>query len=233
MHMLKLFLTLIFIALIGCKIPQDPEGTLKRVQGGTMRVGVSDNEPWVIKGPNGEPSGVEVELVRQFAKELNAKVEWDWGSVEEHMEALKHYELDLVIGGITEATPWKKEVGMTRPYFTSRIVVGVSPSATLPQDIEGKKVIVPQSGAVAAYVKDAGGIPVRIKDPSQVNGLMAAPEWQLKRLGLTPSKIELHQDKHVMAVPNGENAWVMRLEEFLHSHGSQITKRLKQQETME
>lgn len=231
--MLKFFLIIIPIAFIGCEIPQDPEGTLKRVQGGTMRVGVSDSKPWVIKGPNGQPSGVEVELVRRFAKGLNAKIEWDWGSVEEHMEALKHYELDLVIGGLTEATPWKKEVGTTRPYFTSRIVVGVSPSATLPQDIEGKKVTVPQSGAVAAYVKEAGGIPVRIKDLSKANGLIAAPEWQLERLGLTPSKIELHKEKHVMAVPNGENAWVMRLEEFLHSHSPQVAKRLKQQETVE
>ena len=94
-------------------------------------------------------------------------------------------------------------------------------------------VMVPQSGAVAAYVKDAGGIPVRIKDPSQAIGLMAAPEWQLRQFGLTLSRIELHKEKQVMAVPNGENAWVMRLEEFLHSHSSQVAERLKQQETIQ
>lgn len=233
MHGFKLALLLTCLVLTGCKIPEDPEGTLERVRGGTMRVGVSDNPPWVSKGPEGEPSGVEVELARELANRLNARIEWDWGSVETHMEALKHFELDLVIGGMTEATPWKKEVGITRSYFSSRIVVGVSSSAALPRDIEGKRVFVPRSGGLAAHVRELGGIPVRIKDKPRVNGLLAAPEWQLKRLGLVPSEIEIHEEKRVMATPPGENAWLMRLEEFLHSRQSHARALLERQETLE
>jgi hypothetical protein len=36
--------------------------------------------------------------VRQFANSLGANIDWIWGSQEEHLEALKHHELDLAIG---------------------------------------------------------------------------------------------------------------------------------------
>ena len=54
---------------VGCNFPRDRSHTLSRVSGGTMRVGVVENEPWV-KRVNGQPAGVEVTLVRQFANSL-------------------------------------------------------------------------------------------------------------------------------------------------------------------
>jgi polar amino acid transport system substrate-binding protein len=54
-------------AVAGCDFPADPEGTLDRVSGGTMRVGVIEDPPWVILEDGREPAGMEPELVRQFA----------------------------------------------------------------------------------------------------------------------------------------------------------------------
>jgi len=43
-----------------------------------MRVGLVEHPPWVVR-TNGEPRGVEVELVRQFANGLGTTPEWHWG----------------------------------------------------------------------------------------------------------------------------------------------------------
>ena len=137
---------ILLIAVNGC-MPRDPDGTLKRVRGGTMRVGGSVREPWTRMEPGG-PAGVEVSLVREFAAELDAKTEWVPGSESTLMEALEQRQLDLVIGGLTDDTPWKDRVGLTGIYLKT--------------------------------------------DP---------PE----------------RARHVMAVPPGENEWLLALERFLYA----------------
>ena len=95
-------------------MPRDPEGTLKKVeQRRTIRVGLVENAPWVIRSGD-QPLGVEPQLVRDLAASLGAAPEWHWGSEQEHMEALETYDLDLVIGGLESNTPWSKKIGLTR-----------------------------------------------------------------------------------------------------------------------
>lgn len=66
----------VVMAVTGCSgIPVDPEGTLGRASGGTLRVGMSQEKPWTaVEG--GERSGVEVRLVEEFAAGVGAEVEW-------------------------------------------------------------------------------------------------------------------------------------------------------------
>ena len=94
-------------------LPRDPKETLRTVQTRPMRVGLVEHAPWVIR-TTGEPAGVEVDLVRQFAAALGTTPEWNWGGEQEQLEALEEYQLDLVIGGFTDRTPWRKYVGLTR-----------------------------------------------------------------------------------------------------------------------
>lgn len=108
------------LLLTGCAshYPADPHHTLSQVTGGTLRVGVSHNEPFTsVTGPT--PSGREVELVRDYAATLDAEVDWSQGGEEELVGKLEHGQLDLIIGGLTNKTPWKKKVGLTRPYTTT------------------------------------------------------------------------------------------------------------------
>jgi polar amino acid transport system substrate-binding protein len=109
-----LFLLLIMSACVaGCSdLPRDPKETLRRVQGGRLRVGLVEHPPWVVR-TEGEPAGAEVALVRQFATEVGAMPEWHWGGEQQQMEALRYYQLDLLIGGTTDETPWSKYVGLT------------------------------------------------------------------------------------------------------------------------
>ncbi|MBT2594147.1 transporter substrate-binding domain-containing protein [Arthrobacter sp. ISL-72] len=104
----------------GTSFPADPDGTLDRVSGGVLRVGASENDDWVTVAASGEPEGSEPALIREFASRLGAEIKWSVGT--EHVLAadLKHGELDLVIGGLNDETPWEKEAGLTRPYTESK-----------------------------------------------------------------------------------------------------------------
>ncbi len=112
-----LLVALAVVALAGCQIPSDPDGTLERARGGELRVGASVHDPWVrLEGSR--PAGVEPHLVEGFARELGARVTWRVGGEEALVRALAEGELDVVVGGITKRSPWKKEVAPTRPFAT-------------------------------------------------------------------------------------------------------------------
>lgn len=130
--------------LAGCDdYPKDPAGTLSRVRGGTLYAGITENPPWAVT-ENGKASGIEVHLVEEFARSLDAKVQWSEISGPAAMRKLEERKLDIVVGGFLESDPWKSRVGFSRAY--------------------------------------------------------------------------LHGTKHVMAVPKGENAWLVALEKFLSEH---------------
>jgi polar amino acid transport system substrate-binding protein len=202
------------LLLAGCALPRDPEGTLERVEGGTLRAGITEADPWTrVEG--GRPAGVEVALVRDFARRLSAEVEWIQGSEEELVGALVEGELDLLVGGLTRDTPWSKEVALTRPYATSRVLVGVPRSSGAPRDLEGVRIAVERGDEVAGMLKDEGAVPVRVADLAGARAPAAAQEWRLLELGLVPTSFELHTADHVMAAPLGENAFLVRLERHL------------------
>ena len=97
--------------------PRDPEGTFDRAAGGVLRVGATDAPPWIERAPDGSAHGPEAVLVQEFADSIGARIEWRWGSVDEHLEALERHELDLVAAGLLGSSPWSKRVGMTRPWL--------------------------------------------------------------------------------------------------------------------
>ena len=51
---------------------------------------------------------------------LGADIEWVSGTEHVLAEELKHGELDLVIGGLNDKTPWAQHGGLTRVYAESR-----------------------------------------------------------------------------------------------------------------
>ena len=147
----------VFLALAvgACDLPRDPEGTLERVQGSSMRVGITDSPPWTVV-TDGEPQGVEPALLEELARDLDAEIEWVDGSESEILEEIEEGHLDVAIGGFTADNPWSKKVTFIQPYFT------------------------------------------------------------------------LGEDQHVMAVPHGENAWIVRVERFLRSELDRIPQLLRE-----
>jgi len=99
-------------------IPRDPNGTLDRVRGGILRVAVSHNPPFTDALGEGDPTGTEVEIVRAFAEKLDAAVEFTLGGEESLVEDMHLGKHDLLIGGLTDKSPWFDKVALTGPYLT-------------------------------------------------------------------------------------------------------------------
>lgn len=223
-----IFLLLVCLGGLSCSnLPRDPKETLRSVQGGRLRVGLVEHPPWVVR-TGSEPAGAEVELTREFARELGATPEWHWGSEQQQMEALEHYQLDLLLGGVTNDTAWKKYVGLTSPYYESRIMVGVPASSPVPQSVKGMQVYVKSGEATALYLARKDAVPVPVDDLAQAHGAVAAPDWQLEQLGLNKTEINLHTEQHVLVAPPGENGFIKRLDEFLYRQRNAVKGLLQQ-----
>jgi divalent metal cation (Fe/Co/Zn/Cd) transporter len=67
---------------LACDLPRDPEGTLGRARGGTLRVGAVEAPPYLRLGGGDEATGPEADLVRAFAESIGARVEWSWGALD-------------------------------------------------------------------------------------------------------------------------------------------------------
>lgn len=113
---------LLLLAGCGVTLPTDPEGTLERVEGGFLRVGVSPHPPWTdAAGPGTDestPGGTEVDLLVRFAEQLDAEVQWTVGGEEDLIAELAAGRLDVVVGGLTAKSPWASHAALTRPYIT-------------------------------------------------------------------------------------------------------------------
>ncbi|MDD9208220.1 transporter substrate-binding domain-containing protein [Georgenia sp. 10Sc9-8] len=115
-------LALLALVLGACSltVPTDPGGTLDRVREGRLRVGVSVNEPWTAWPSDAEePTGIEPDLVREFADHLDAEVTWTRGGEEALMRLLEAEELELVVGGLTATSPWADSASLSAVYTRS------------------------------------------------------------------------------------------------------------------
>lgn len=105
------------VSLVGCgaTIPADPDGTLQTVSGGDLRVGISPDEG--LTDVSGDvPTGPLVDLVHAFAESVDADVDWTIDGEETLVGMMEEDKLDLVVGGLTDQTPWIDRVGVTRGY---------------------------------------------------------------------------------------------------------------------
>jgi polar amino acid transport system substrate-binding protein len=209
----------------GCGLPRDPDGTLDRVRGGVVRIGVSESRPWVVLGSSGV-GGVEAGLVRDWADGLRARVEWVQGSENELLQALERRELDLVITGLTADSPWSGQVGFTRAYFTETYRVGLPPGAEASPNWRGATVAFdPGRPLLAAYLRSAGADPLPAEKPAPGTPV-AGPEWRLQKAGLSPVGKKLSTARHAIATAAGENALLLDLDRFLAAHESEVPARL-------
>jgi polar amino acid transport system substrate-binding protein len=215
---------LALVALSACEFPRDTEGTLDRVRGGVLRVGVVEHEPWVSTG-EGRPTGVEVTLIDGFAREVGAEVEFTTGSEEELIGALREGGLDLVAGGMTKRSPWKEEASPTRPFATSRLVFGLPEGAGEPEAV----VVERGSEAIGLVERKLDARPEPVEDLHDARGRPAAVhEWLLDELGLRAGE-ELQSDEHVMFVRMGENAFQVELERYLEANRDRVPQLLEQE----
>ena len=210
------------VALSACQFPRDPDGTLDRASGGTIRVGVGQRMPWA--GWDGDrPVGAEVDLVTAMARRLHARLEWARGSDEELLQALEKRALDVVAAGLEAKSPWGSTVSFTRSFLTTRSVLAVGPGVPAPRRLHDVTVAAPPDGADAALLREHGAHVVaedRRDVPRLVEDWQLGPE--LRRTG-----VKLMEVKHVLALPLGENAWLLRVNRLLEGSAERARRSLR------
>ena len=215
-------LALAALALVGCQIPQDTDGTTNRIERDhVLRAGISESDPFVILEPGRPPAGAEVRLVERFARTLGARVEWVEGSEEENVDALK--AIDVMASALTSKSGWKKEVAFTRPYLTTEMVVGVPVGSSFPTKLVNVRVAAEKGTEEVGLAERKTDAVVAPTDQLKPGAPAAVGDWLLADLRLMPMTV-LKKDQHVMAVKNGENELLVRLERFLLNRESQIRR---------
>jgi polar amino acid transport system substrate-binding protein len=233
MGKMLLFLGVV-IAFAGCQFPRDPEGTLNRVTGGVMHVGVSQSEPWVRTEGGKEPGGVEVELLERFARTIDARIEWVHGSESDLMDALHGRKLDVVIAGLTRRSEWQRIAALTRPYLTTKVVIAAPDQRTadeLSEDLGGRRIAVEANSPEAAKLSmDTDAVPREVDDPAKAAGPVVVDDFLLDDLGLVATDAELDEHEHCMAVAMGENAFLVKLDRFLLDREREASQILEREE---
>jgi polar amino acid transport system substrate-binding protein len=121
MHFRPLLTSTLLLA-VACGLPRDPEGTLDRLRGGTLRVGFVVDTPWVTEAGHGA-GGIEGAIAAELARGLGARIAWTHASETPLLIALHDGDLDLVIAGLTRDSPWAAKASFTRPYYVDTTTV--------------------------------------------------------------------------------------------------------------
>src|SRR5881275_14521 len=104
------------IGTASCGLPRDPDKTSERIASThELRVGFTGNAPWTDDS-GAVPRGIEPDLARRFAATIGAHVAWTRVSETTLVQALKHHELELVIGGFDKKTQWSSTAGVSQPF---------------------------------------------------------------------------------------------------------------------
>jgi polar amino acid transport system substrate-binding protein len=206
---------LVGLAAGGCQYPRDVEGTLDRVEGGTMRVGVSANEPWVIR-EGGSPRGVEPAIVRGFARTIDARIEWVPGDSEQLVEALANGQLDLVIAGLTRTSDHRRKVALTRPYVDTELLLAHPPGQSMPDEGHDVRIAVEEHSQEAGLLdhKTDYGL-LELDSLAGIDRPALVWDYWLDDLKLESTGEDLIDEEHAMAVRFGENAFLVELERYL------------------
>ena len=206
-------------ALTGCQYPRDVEDTLDRVESGTIRVGVSHNDPWVDLESGEHPLGVEPEIIRRFAARLDAEVHWVRGESEELIEALGTGQLDVVIAGLTRTSEHRRKAALTRPYVDTELLLAHPPGRDMPEEGHSVPVAVEADSHAAGLLdhKTDYGL-LELESMASVRGPALVWDYWLDDLPLESTGEDLIDEEHCMAVRLGENAFMVELERFLLDH---------------
>jgi polar amino acid transport system substrate-binding protein len=216
---------LLVCTVVSCGLPKDSDHTLDRVRHGTIRAGYILHSPWVSDS-TGTMRGVDVRLVDELARRLEAKVTWVRGTESDLMAALHGRAIELVVGGLSGESPWKHDVAFTRPYYTDSLVVSL-PNGFSEKKLTGTSVAYEAGSPAGVYLHKKGAVPVPIRDLQGTHTALAASTWKLESLGRPASEVLLHQTPRVMAVAPGENAWLLSVERVLHEKESAIPAMLR------
>ncbi len=130
MKQLKQFFLLAMFVLLAIFVCVSHAGTFDQVlKTGTLNIGVSLFEPWVIINKDGELDGFEIQIAKQLAKDMGIKVEFKVVEWENLVETLEAKEIDIIIAGMAITPERALRINFSNPYASS----GISMAACIAQ----------------------------------------------------------------------------------------------------
>lgn len=106
MRRFPIILCLALLALGGCSLPKDPEGTSAKVQGKVLRVGLLQPEP----------DEADREAIKTIARAFDAEPQLVGGAAHDLVARLESGAIHVLVGGIPKDSPFSKKVGLSRPF---------------------------------------------------------------------------------------------------------------------
>lgn len=91
----------------------------------TINVGTKVAEPFVIKQPNGEWSGVSFRLWNEISNELQLNYEVEEYDLEGLMDAVKSGNVDLAVSPLTITSEREKDFDFSHPYYVTGLSIAV------------------------------------------------------------------------------------------------------------
>jgi polar amino acid transport system substrate-binding protein len=117
-------ITVLFISCATKEQPAKPEDLTKieEVKKNKLRIGITPNYPPMIFKLNGKISGVEADLAKGLAKELNRSGEFIDLNWEDQIPALMQGTIDIIMSGMTITQARKVRIDFTDHYMKSGLL---------------------------------------------------------------------------------------------------------------
>lgn len=111
-YLLQGLFVVILLSLAGCDaFPEDPNGTMRRVQtAGVLTAGVVADEPVEVQ---------EISSAQKVARAAGVHLKIIKGSSTILLRRLEKGRLDLVVGEFASESPWKGRVALTAPVVVN------------------------------------------------------------------------------------------------------------------
>jgi len=168
-----------------------PEGSLALIRkNGVLKVGVAVNAPWVFRDSNGQWSGLEIDLLRQFAQDMGWKLDLVPATWQSAIENLRAHRFDILASGLSITPQRALLLKFSHPYGDYALGLVVNKQAIGADDVtklqagSSHRIGVLSGTVTAATTKDYFGQSkiVEIQDETQaikdvrdgkLDGLMA------------------------------------------------------------
>lgn len=149
---------LLGVGIVGCGNKDDEStSSLEKIkERGSIKIGVfSDKPPFGSIDENGKNQGYDVEVAKQFAKDLlgdESNVEFVLVEAASRVEFLQSNKVDLILANFTVTDERKEKVDFANPYMKVALgVVSKDGEIKGVEQLKGKKLIVNKGTTADAY----------------------------------------------------------------------------------
>jgi polar amino acid transport system substrate-binding protein len=156
--------------------------TLDKIQKrGKLIIGVKDNLPPLgFRDRNGNLSGLEIDIARELAKELNMPLELVPLKNRDRLSALQNNQVDLAIAQITVTSNRSRLIDFSLPYYTDS-TIAIAKRGTTSQELSQPSAIgVLKNSAAIAVVQSRFPKAAIIGANSYTDGLAALQADKIK-----------------------------------------------------